>query len=72
MVPPRVLPGDTIGIAAPASPFDTDSFYRGINILESMGFHTVVSDDLFKKNGYLAGSDRHRARLVNTLFSDKK
>ncbi|MCK5206249.1 MAG: LD-carboxypeptidase, partial [Desulfobacterales bacterium] len=68
--PPRLKPGDTIGIVAPASPFDQDIFNQGLNILESMGFRTVVPDEVFEKNGYLAGSDAHRAKLVARLFKD--
>ena len=66
--PPRLKPGDTIGIVAPASPFEQDIFNQGLNILESMGFRTVVPDEVFEKNGYLAGSDAHRAMLVARLF----
>jgi muramoyltetrapeptide carboxypeptidase len=68
--PPRLKPGDTIGIVAPASPFDQDIFNQGLNILKSMGFRTVVPDEVFEKNGYLAGSDAHRAKLVARLFKD--
>ncbi len=68
--PPRLKPGDTIGIVAPASPFDQDVFNQGLNILESMGFQPVVPDGIFEKTGYLAGSDAHRAKLVARLFKD--
>ena len=72
LVPARLKPGDTIGIVAPAGPFDTEKFYRGLEVLEAMGFQTSFSDDLFIKKGYLAGSDTHRAELVNRFFADKK
>jgi muramoyltetrapeptide carboxypeptidase len=68
--PPRLNPGDTIGIVAPASPFDQDLFNQGLNILKSMGFRPFVPDGIFKKAGYLAGSDAHRAKLVAQLFKD--
>lgn len=71
LIPARLTPGDTIGIVAPASPFDVEKFYSGINALESMGFRTFIPDDLFKKNGYLAGTDDHRANLMNGLFADR-
>ena len=68
---PRALkPGDTIGIAAPASPFDGKSFDAGLRVLESMGFNPVVPEGLFEKNGFLAGTDRHRADLLSRLFAD--
>jgi muramoyltetrapeptide carboxypeptidase len=70
--PPRLFRGDTIGVVAPASPFNVDKFYRGIAALESMGFHILISDALFIKKGYLAGTDKQRADMVNRFFSDKK
>ncbi|MGD9280565.1 MAG: LD-carboxypeptidase, partial [Desulfobacterales bacterium] len=68
--PPRLKPGDTIGFVAPASPFDPKIFLQGVRTLESMGFHTLVNDEIFEKTGYVAGNDVHRARLVNRLFKD--
>ncbi len=37
-VPTRIKPGDTIGIVAPAGPFDRQTFSRGIGAIEDMGF----------------------------------
>ena len=71
IIPKRLLPGDFIGIVAPASPFDIDKFVKGVNLLESLGFCVLYSEELFQKNGYLAGSDTHRASLLNRLFADK-
>ncbi len=68
--PPRLKPGDTIGIVAPAGAFDREIFRQGLNILESMGFQTRVPDEVYDKSGYLAGSDVQRARLVDQLFKD--
>jgi muramoyltetrapeptide carboxypeptidase len=66
--PPRLKPGDTIGIVSPAGPFDLDLFMQGLSALQSMGFHTRVPDEAYQKTGYLAGSDAQRARSVNQLF----
>ena len=38
--------------------------------MESLGFRTRVSDEIFEKSGYLAGNDAQRAQLVNRLFKD--
>jgi muramoyltetrapeptide carboxypeptidase len=70
ILPAPLIPGDTIGIAAPASPFNMRDFYLGADVLKSMGFRTVISGNIFKIKGYLAGSDEHRAGLVNKLFAD--
>ena len=70
IVPPRLMPGDTVGIIAPAGPFDQGLFYKGIQVLKSMGFDVKVPEDLFLKTDYLAGSDTHRAQLLQRLFED--
>jgi muramoyltetrapeptide carboxypeptidase len=70
-VPVRIKPGDTIGIVAPAGPFDRQTFFRGARIIEDMGFKIFIPPRLFEKNHYLAGSDKHRVQLVNQLFGDK-
>jgi muramoyltetrapeptide carboxypeptidase len=69
--PRRLRPGDTIGIVAPASPFDCKTFSQGLRTLESMGFQTRVPDEIFEEKGYLAGSDEHRAGLLMRLFEDQ-
>ena len=68
--PNKLLPGDCIGIAAPSSPFKKDDFFQGIEILEAMGFSVRISDNLFSRKGYLAGSDFHRAKQLHGLFAD--
>jgi muramoyltetrapeptide carboxypeptidase len=68
--PPRLKPGDTIGIVAPAGAFDRKIFRQGLSTLQSMGFQTRVPDEVFDKTRYLAGSDAQRARLVDQLFND--
>ena len=71
ILPKRLRPGDTIGIVAPAGPYDRDSFDRGTCVLEDLGFKVFVPPALLDAKGYLAGSDRHRARFINQLFGDK-
>ena len=70
-LPVRLKPGAKIGIAAPAGPFDSQTFLRGTRILEAKGFEVYVPQGLLEANGYLAGSDEHRADFVNQLFADK-
>ena len=70
-VPVRIKAGDTIGIVAPAGPFDRKTFFRGTRIIEDMGFKVFIPPGLFEKNRYLAGSDKHRVQYVNQLFADK-
>lgn len=69
--PPRLQPGDTIGIVAPASPFDVKLFDPGIRTLQSMGFQIHIPDDIYGNEGYLAGSDALRADVLHRLFADQ-
>jgi len=68
--PPRLKPGDTIGIVAPAGPFDPKKFRKGKAVLESMGFQTFFDEGIFQKHGFLAGTDSQRSDQINRLFAD--
>ena len=70
LIPPRLMPGDTVGIVAPAGPFDPEKFMKGKAVLESMGFQTFFDESIFHKYGFLAGTDIQRADQVNRLFAD--
>ncbi|MFZ5569183.1 MAG: S66 peptidase family protein [Thermodesulfobacteriota bacterium] len=69
--PRNLSRGDTIGIAAPAGPFDRQKFDKGLDVLREMGFRIKVPDGLDRREGYLAGDDTHRAAILNRLFADK-
>jgi len=68
--PPRLTQGDTVGIVAPAGPFDRKKFMKGKTVLESMGFRTFFVEGIFQKHGFFAGTDVQRADQVNRLFGD--
>jgi len=68
--PPRLEPGDTIGIIAPAGPVDRDEIQPAINLLKERGYHPLLSLNLFKKKGYLAGRDEARLDDLHSMFSD--
>ncbi len=71
LIKPQALRvGDTIGIAAPASPFNQQTFEQGVAVLESMGFRVKIPKSIFKTKGYFAGSETERAKLLMELFED--
>lgn len=71
--PPRLNPGDTLGIIAPASaPPDPKNVDRAIAVLENLGYKIKLAPNVHKRWGYLAGSDRDRASDLMRLFADKK
>ncbi|MCU0783494.1 MAG: LD-carboxypeptidase [Verrucomicrobia bacterium] len=71
--PPRLQPGDTIGIIAPASPPpDPENLDRGVAALEKLGFKMKLAPHVHKRHGFLAGSDRDRAGDLMRMFTDRK
>jgi len=70
--PPRLRPGEVIGVVAPASPMKHDRLENGIRYLESLGYKTKVGKSIYHEQGYLAGRDRDRADDINRMFRDRR
>ncbi len=71
LLKPRALKsGAVLGIAAPAGPVDRARLEAGEAMLRDAGFSTVRRDDLFARDGYLAGSDERRAQELTALVRD--
>src|SRR2546421_347266 len=64
-------PGGTIGVAAPASPYDARSeILRGVEWWESRGYRVKLADGVFERDDYVAGDARSRAADLAALFDD--
>ena len=71
--PSRLTYGDTIGIIAPASaPRDPLSIDRSVAVLKRLGFKTKLAPNIRKRQGFIAGTDRERARDLMGMFADPK
>jgi muramoyltetrapeptide carboxypeptidase len=74
IMPPLLLPGDCVGIVAPASHIargDEEYLEQGLGLLREMGFTTRCSPSLLKrKHLYLAGKDQERAEELMAMFLD--
>ncbi len=70
IVPPFLNPGDTIGIATPASPYKAEALREGIHLLKQWGFQVTLGRKGIGRKSYLAGTDRERAEEIMGLFSD--
>lgn len=67
---PRTLgEGSHIRIVAPSSPFEADALRRGIDRLRTR-FVVSHRDDLFERQGFLAGSDERRAEEIVAALED--
>ena len=70
--PPRIRPGDTIGLIEPASNSD-DAFDLTLveEAIVAMGLKPKRAAHLLDRYGYLAGQDKDRAADINAMFADK-
>jgi muramoyltetrapeptide carboxypeptidase len=68
----RPLPdGGTIGVPAPASPYENRSdVLRGIEWWESKGYRVKLSEAALARDDYVAGDPQQRARDLEALFAD--
>jgi muramoyltetrapeptide carboxypeptidase len=63
--------GGTIGVAAPASPYDSRSeVLRGVAWWESQGYRVQLAPGIWERDDYVAGDAERRAHDLNALFAD--
>jgi muramoyltetrapeptide carboxypeptidase len=68
----RALPqGGTIGVPAPASPYDERSEVdRGVRWWESKGYRVKLAEGIWDRDDYVAGDPKVRARDLEAMFAD--
>lgn len=62
--------GDRVALAAPARAVSPEEMAPAIAQLESWGLEVEVPEGLYARDGQLAGSDSHRAALMQRLLDD--
>ncbi len=69
--PPRLRPGDTVAIVAPASPWANRSeLQRAVAGLEGWGLRVRLGAHIDDRHGYLAGHDVDRAADLHAALAD--
>jgi muramoyltetrapeptide carboxypeptidase len=64
-------PGGMVGVAAPASPYDSRSeVLRGVEWWESRGYRVKLAEHVYARDDYVAGDAKDRAADLNALFAD--
>lgn len=68
----RPLPeGGTIGVPAPASPFENRSeVLRGVEWWEAQGYRVKLGEGIWERDSYVAGDPATRARDLMAMFAD--
>jgi len=67
--PLALRPGDTVGIAAPASNVKRADLEAGCEALRRAGFNPFYFDSILEKDLYFAGSATRRARELEDMFT---
>jgi muramoyltetrapeptide carboxypeptidase len=69
--PPRLQPGDVVGLVNPAgASFERAPMDIVVESLAAVGLQAKLGAHLFDRYGYLAGTDKNRAADVNAFFAD--
>lgn len=68
--PPRLKPGDTVGLVTPASPVKKSYLKLIQSQLARQQLNLKVAPHAFDEYGYLAGVDQNRAADINRFFAD--
>jgi muramoyltetrapeptide carboxypeptidase len=64
-------PGGTIGVPAPAGPWDERSeVERGVRWWESQGYRVKLAEGIWDRDDYVAGEPKARARDLQAMFAD--
>ena len=70
-MPPRLRPGDTVGLIEPASFSDGPMQVEAAkSMIAGMGLVPKVGRHVANRYGYLAGADQDRAADINGMFAD--
>jgi len=76
MTPPSIIKGyrlqqnQSVGVIAPASPFNQSEISEGLKLLESFPLKIKQGEHIFDHLNYLAGSDNDRVSDLHQVFSD--
>ncbi|HEX4414055.1 MAG TPA: LD-carboxypeptidase [Lacipirellulaceae bacterium] len=70
LFPKALAPGDTIEIIAPAKYLDKERITLATKRLEEMGFKVRLPKNIYRKHGFLGGSDEERTAEINDAFAD--
>ncbi|AHH97754.1 S66 peptidase family protein [Kutzneria albida] len=71
--PPRLVPGDTVAVVAPAGPVPEELLTEGVRLLRGWGLDVRVGEHVLDRHevfGYLAGSDADRAADLQRAWCD--
>lgn len=70
ITPPRLRPGDTVGLITPGSFISDNGLKKAITGLEGLGLKVKKGQNLRAENGFTAGTDAERVADLHAMFAD--
>jgi len=70
--PPKLRPGDLIGVISPAGPVDEAGLKPDLDLLVSSGFKVRPAAHLYDRQDYLAGDDDARLSDLHAMFLNRE
>lgn len=70
LLPPRLQPGQSVGLIAPGCFVSDAELQKAIHNLEGLGLRVVPGQHLTTRYGYFSGTDKERAGDINHFFAD--
>ncbi len=73
IIPPKLKPGDLIGVVSPASPPNGEKkqgYNNGLSYLQNKGYRVLEGQFVQNQQGYLAGTDEQRAFDFNSMLNN--
>jgi len=68
--PTRLVPGDIVGVVAPAGVVDETRLQVGVEAVRGLGFEVRLGASVRARAGYLAGDDAARLADLGTMLTD--
>jgi muramoyltetrapeptide carboxypeptidase len=68
--PTRLIPGDVVGVVAPAGVVDERRLQAGVEAVRGLGFEVRLGAAVRSRAGYLAGDDAARLADLETMLDD--
>jgi muramoyltetrapeptide carboxypeptidase len=70
ITPPRLKPGDSIGLVAPASYVKSEELTEFFSVLETWELKAVLGKNLYRRKNSFAGNDAQRASDFQQMLDD--
>ena len=70
--PPKLNPGDKVGVVTPAGRIDKSQLKKGLGVISAMGFQPVIGKYTYNGSRYFAGTDLQRAKDIMDMVCNPK